>query len=113
MPITKKRSLELNTINYFIAFDAKSGEILHIHETMEEQGNYQNDKNVLMNEEKLKTLTSHDFEKRSVAVIKLPPNFQLKPEKKYWVDPISCELNELSTPTELKFRDVLRLKGEF
>lgn len=108
----KKKDLKINMTSCFIAFDSKSGDILHVHETMTEQGNHKVDKASLINEDLVKEITACDFEKRSFQVMKLPSDQQLAPEKEYWVDPVSRDIRELKQPVQQTFREVLMQKGE-
>ncbi len=100
------RDLVLETTSCFIAYDADSGDVLYIHESMSEPGPYETAGGVI-DSEAIRQIASRDFEKRSIHVIEMPKGFEWKQGASYWVDPYCGELKELSAPVKT-FREHLR-----
>ncbi|GJM15041.1 MAG: hypothetical protein DHS20C13_03680 [Thermodesulfobacteriota bacterium] len=97
--------LEFETTSCFMAYDAKSGEVLYIHECMKQKGPYEPEADP--NEDTVLQMVREDYGNRNLKVMKLPEDFELKSESTYHVDPSSGELEESYSPT-VKFRDFIK-----
>jgi hypothetical protein len=106
MAKSKPNNLEFEKIKCFVAYDATSGEVLCVHEVMSESG-YSKPGDSVTDSEAIRKLASRDFEKRSIKVLELHKDFELKQDTAHWVDPHCGEIQELSAPVK-SFREFVR-----
>ena len=99
------QELEFETTSCYIAYDSESGEILYIHESMKQKGDYETDADP--NEEAVIQLARQDYDDRNLKVMKLPEGFEMKAESTYHIDIGSGSLEESYSP-RAKFRDFLK-----
>lgn len=111
MTESKIRELEFETQKTFVAYDADSGEILSVHEVMSEAG-YSKAADSETDCEPIRNTVGRDFERRSIEVMEIPKDVQLKQGASYWVEPLCGELKELSALAK-RFREFIAEEESF
>ena len=109
--MTKQKidELEFEMTSCFIAYDTETGEILYIHECLKQKDAYvtQNDPD----EDTVLQMARAEFDDRSLNVMKMPEDFEIRNDKIYSVDKYSGELVE-SDENTMKFRDFYKQENE-
>lgn len=106
MTESANRELSLETIRRFVGYDTRSGEVVAVHELMSEAGAYA-DSDDSLDPESVRRMVLRDFEQRSIEVLEVPQDYELKPGASYWVDPVSGELME-SSEVPVTLRNLIR-----
>lgn len=115
MTQSRTRELEFDVTGRYVAYDASTGEVLLTHDVMNERGAYEGSGETA-DVEAVQQMACRDFEKRQIKVLRLPREFEWKPEASYRVDPGSEELVEVSS-SPMTFREFVgrerRTKDEY
>lgn len=106
MSSSDTRELELESTGRYVAFDASTGEVLLVRETLSERGSCGSTAEA-RDIESVRQAARDVFAERNVKAVRLPQNFVWNPEATYRMDPASEELRELP-PGQLTFREFVR-----
>jgi len=101
----KIEELEFETTSCFIAYDADSGEIVYIQESMKQKGTYETETDT--EEDEVLKFARAEYDGRNLKVMRAPEDFEMNPELKYHVDVGSGKLENAYSPA-MKFRDFLK-----
>ena len=99
------RELEFETTIRFIVYDADSGEILYIHETIREPGSYDGEKDP--EEDTVLEMAREVYDSRNLKVMRVPERFEMKPDVTYSIDTYSRELKQ-SSGAVMTFREFIK-----
>lgn len=96
------RGLEFETTRRYLVYDTSSGEVLIIHDILDETGYHAEKEDD--GEAFARRMAAQDFENRKIGVLRLLEPSNYKPDASYRVDPASKELIELPG-RKMTFRD--------
>ena len=101
----KIEELEFETTSRYVAYDAKSGEILYIHECIKQKGTYEAVADPDENE--VLEFARSEYDDRNLKVMRAPEDFEMNSDLGYHVDIESGKLEKSYSPA-MKFRDFLK-----
>lgn len=106
MTTWQNTDLELNLKRCFVAYDSRTGDVLHVHEFLSEPGPCDGPEHV-WDAEAVRQRAARDFESRDVKVIEVPRGMGGGEDFSYRVDLKSGTLIEVERPKQ-RFRDFVR-----
>ncbi len=99
----RRTDLELHLKRSFVAYDARTGDVLHTHEFVSESDPCGGAENA-WDAEAVRQMAARDFESRDVKVIDVPRGMGGREESLYRVDLKTGTLIEVERPRQ-RFRD--------
>ena len=99
------RELQFETTSRFIVYDADSGEMLYVHETMREPGSYDGEKDP--EEDTVLEMAREIYDSRNLKVMRAPHGIEMKPDMTYSIDTYSRELKQ-SSGAVMTFREFIK-----
>ena len=107
MSKSRKADLELHLKRSIVAYDARTGDVLHVHEFLSESDPCGEQ---VWDAEAVRQMAARDFESRDVKVIEVPRGLGGREDSSYRVDLKSGTLLEVERPKQ-RFRDFVREAG--
>jgi hypothetical protein len=102
----RETALELHLKRSFLAYDARTGDVLHTHEFLSESDPCGGAEDA-WDAEAVRQMAARDFEARDVRVIPVPRGMGGREESSYRVDLKTGTLVEVERPRQ-RFRDFVR-----
>jgi hypothetical protein len=106
MSTSQNADLALHLKRCFVAYDSRTGDVLHVHEFLSEQGPCGGPEHV-WDAEAVRQMAARDFESRALKVVEVPRGMEPREGYCYRVDLNSGTLIEVERPTR-RFRDFIR-----
>ena len=106
MSTLQNTDLELHLKRCFVAYDSRTGEVLHVHEFLSEPSPCNGPEHV-WDAEAVRQMAARDFESQDVKVAEVPRGMGGREEYSYRMDLKSETLIEVERPKQ-RFRDFVR-----
>ncbi len=106
MSKSRKADLELHLKRSFVAYDARTGDLLHVHEFLSESDPCGGPEQV-WDPEAVRQMAARDFESRDIKVLEVPRGMGGREDYSYRVDLKNGNVIEVERPRQ-RFRDFVR-----